>query len=336
MTAAPLDTEPARPGGATGTAWPRILWIAGWLLLATLVFHLVALLVTGGPWTGPVSLRKPATFAETGWLTCWSVALMLPALDVGRVRQRIVGAATVLFGVGETAIIGVQAWRGVPSHYNFTTPLDAALMRGGAAGTAGIFLVGVVVLLSAAVRARHAPVSVRIGALAGGGVLLAGCLIGLVMIFNNSGVYQGSIGAGFTARRTGYLGPDPATVGPDYALVRPATAGGDLVLPHAIGVHGLVLIAVPALLLARAALAEHRRRRIVGLAAASVVVAQGLLVGHAFRQLPLRELGPVSVGVLVLCGIGLVAAYAQVGLIRFSGWAATRSGPAGRTRGSRR
>ena len=33
-----------------------------------------ALLVTGDPVTGPVSLRKPATFAETGWLLCWSVA----------------------------------------------------------------------------------------------------------------------------------------------------------------------------------------------------------------------------------------------------------------------
>lgn len=303
MTTARTDT----------TRWPRILWAAGWLLLAVLTFHLAALVVTGGPWTGPVSLRKPATFAETGWLACWSVALLIPALDVGPRAQRTVSAATVLFGVGETAIIGLQAWRGVPSHYNFTTPLDAALMRGGAAGTAAVFLVGVAALLNSAVRARQAPVSVRMGALSGGTVLLVGCLVGLVMIFDNSGVYQGSIGAGFTARRSGYLGPSAATIGPDYALIRPSTAGGDLVLPHAIGVHGLALLAVPAVLLARAGIAERAGRRVVGLAATSVLTALAVLLVHAFRELPLRELSPLALGVLGLCALGLQAAYARAG-----------------------
>jgi hypothetical protein len=278
------------------------------------VFHLAALVVTGGPWTGPVSLRKPATFAETGWLACWSVALLMPPLGMRRWQERVVGAATVLFGVAETAIIGLQAWRGVPSHYNFTTPLDAALMRGGAAGTAAVFLVGVAVLLVAAARAHRAPASVRTGALAGGAVLLVGCLVGLVMIFNNSGVYQGSIGAGFTARRSGYLGPSAATVGPDYGLIRPSTAGGDLLLPHAIGVHGLVLLAVPAVLLARTGVAERVRRRIVGLAGASILTAQLVLLGHALRELPLRELPPFAVGVLALCALGTVAAYSRVGV----------------------
>jgi hypothetical protein len=306
-------TETETETDRTAERWPRILWVTGWVLLATLAFHLVALVATGGPWTGPVSLRKPATFAETGWLACWSVALLLPALGMRGWPARVTGAATVLFAVGETAIIGLQAWRGVPSHYNFSTPLDAALMRGGAAGTAGIFLAGVAVLLVAAGKAGQALASVRIGALAGGTVLLIGCLVGLVMIFNNSGVYQGTIGAGFTARRTGYLGPDAATVGPDYALIRPATAGGDLVLPHAIGVHGLVLLAVPAVLLARTALAERLRRRLVGLAAASVLTAQLVLVGHALRGLPLHALPPIALALLGLCGIGLATSYLGVG-----------------------
>jgi hypothetical protein len=132
------------------TGWPRILWVIGAVLLVTMLVHIAALVVTGGPWTGPVSLRKPATFAETGWLACWSVALILPAVRTRAWQRHLVGAATVLFGVGETAIIGFQAWREVPSHYNFTTPLDAALMRGGAAGTAGVFLVATLVLLVAA------------------------------------------------------------------------------------------------------------------------------------------------------------------------------------------
>jgi hypothetical protein len=121
----------------SATAWPRILWITGTVLLVTMVVHVVALVVTGGPLTGPVSLRKPATFAETGWLLAWSVAVVLPVLRMRAWQEHVVGASVALFGIGETAIMAVQAWRGVPSHYNFTTPLDAALMRGGAAGTRG-------------------------------------------------------------------------------------------------------------------------------------------------------------------------------------------------------
>src|SRR5438874_7621906 len=172
--------------------WPRILWIVGTVLLVTMVVHVVALALTGGPVNGPVSLRKPADFAETGWLLAWSVALILPRLRTRAWQRHVIGGATVLFGVGETTVMAIQAWRGVPSHYNFSTPLDAALMRGGAAGTAAIFLVGVVVMLIAALRTPDQPLSLRLGVRAGIVVLLVGCAIGFVMISNNSGVYQGT------------------------------------------------------------------------------------------------------------------------------------------------
>ncbi|MGH3977825.1 MAG: hypothetical protein ACRDRZ_02300 [Pseudonocardiaceae bacterium] len=310
----PSTTWPhGAPGGApVATAWLRILWITGTILLITMLVHVAALVVSPGPWTGPVSLRKPATFAETGWLLCWSVALILPVVRTRAWQRHLVGAATVLFGVGETAIMAIQAWRGVPSHYNFTTPLDAALMRGGAAGTAGIFLVATVVLLVAAARSTGTPASVRLGVLAGIAVLFVGCAIGLVMIFNNSGVYQGSIGAGFAERTTGYLGPNPATVGPDYLVIKPATAGGDLVLLHAIGVHGLVLLAVPAVLLARTAMTAARQLRVVTLAVAAVGVAMAILAGHAFRQLPWNQLYPPALAALALCTVALLAAYGAV------------------------
>lgn len=118
----------------------------------------------------------------------------------------VIGVSVILFAVGETAIIGLQAWRGVPSHCNFSTPLDAALMRGGAGGTAEVFLIGVIVLLIAAMRTRDITASVRLGVIAGIVVLLVACVIGFVMISNNSGVYQGSIGGGFARQTAAYLG----------------------------------------------------------------------------------------------------------------------------------
>jgi hypothetical protein len=315
MTRAPHLPDRARAMGTSlimPTGWPRVLWVTGAVLLVTMVVHIAALVITGGPISGPVSLRKPATFAETGWLTAWSVALILPRLRTNAWQRHIVGASVILFGVGETAIIGFQAWRGVPSHYNFTTALDAALMRGGAGGTAGIFLIGVIVLLVAALRSGNTTASLRLGVIVGIIVLLVGCLIGFVMISNNSGVYQGSVGAGFARPTAAYLGPNAATVGPEYILLRPATQGGDLVLPHAIGIHGLVLLGVPAVLLTRTAMALARQLQVIALAGASVGVGMILLLVQAVRQLPLDQLHPLALVALALCVLSLLAAYVIV------------------------
>jgi hypothetical protein len=294
------------------TGWPRVLWATGTILLVAMVGHIAALVISGGPVTGPVSLRKPATFAETGWLTAWSVALILPTLRTRAWQRHAIGASVLLFVIGETTIMGIQAWRGVPSHYNFSTPFDTALMRGGAAGTAGIFLVGIAILLVTAWRSGIDSFSMRLGVRAGIVALLVGCAIGFVMIFNNSGVYQGRVGFGFAQRAGAYLGPSPATVGPEYLLLRPSTDGGDLVLLHAIGVHGLVLLSAPAVLLARTAMAPSRQLRLIAAAVASVAVAMTLLLVQALRQLPLDQLHPLALAVLAICAVSLLAADGSV------------------------
>jgi hypothetical protein len=89
-----------------GMTWSRVLWWTVTLLLVTMVAHVVALVVTGGPVTGPVSLRKPATFAEAGWLIAWPMALILPTLRTRPWQRLVIGASTLLFTVGETAIMG--------------------------------------------------------------------------------------------------------------------------------------------------------------------------------------------------------------------------------------
>jgi hypothetical protein len=295
-----------------GLFWPRVLWIAGWGLLATMIFHVGALAVSGGPVTGPVSLRKPITFAETGWLTAWSVALIIPLLGLKSWKRRLVGTSVLLFTVGETAIMAIQAWRGVPSHYNFTTPFDAALMRGGAAGLAVFFLAGMVVLLFAALRTRDLSPSVRLGLLGGVAVVLAGSLIGFVMISNMSGVFQGRFGSAFTRPQVGYLGPPPSVVGPEHLLLRLHTAGGDLVLLHAIGVHGLPLLALPAILLGRSGLSERRRFRLVGAVTGGIGLTMIVLATQSFRARPFAEMAGVQLGLLVLAAIGLLAAYLSI------------------------
>ena len=293
-------------------SWRQALWLTGWLLLAVMLVHVLALAVTGGPVTGPVSLRKPATFAETGWLTCWSVALIVPWLRLGRRQRAVVASSVIAFGVGETTVMAIEAWRGVPSHYNFTTPLDTVLMRGVAPGLAAYFLVGLGVLLVAAFRSPGTPPYLLLGIRAGGVLLLVACLIGFVMISNMSGVFTGALGQGFGEDAAGYLGPSPAEVGREYVLLRLHTAGGDLVLLHAIGIHGLQLVTLPALALTATRLPERRR---FGLVAAMTTAAVGglvLVAAQSLRAQPLDSLGPVHLGLIGVCAVALLASYAAV------------------------
>lgn len=267
-----------------------LLWRVGWLLLATLVVHAVALVATGGDVDGPVSLRKPITFAETTWLLCWCVSLALRWVRLGAGPAWFVTGAVILFGVGETTIMAIQAWRGVPSHYNFTTTFDAVLMRGGAAGLAVVLVAGLVVLL-VGIRRSDAPPAVRLGLTSGTLLLLLGCVIGFAMISNMSGVFQGSFGGGFGRPQVGYVGPPASDVGREVFAFRPHTNGGDLVLLHAIGVHGLVLLGLPAMLLADRSMSEPGRLLRVRLLVASVSAGLVVLAAHALRRQPWETLG---------------------------------------------
>lgn len=295
--------------------WTTALYLGGWVLLATMVFHVVALVVTGGDVTGPVSLRKPADFAEAGWLACWAVAMVLPHVRMGPVRRAVVAGSVLLFGFAETAVMAIQAWRGVPSHYNFSTTFDAILMRGGAAGTAGIFLIGMVVLLVSSLRTPASdttPVSLLLGVRLGVVVMLIGCVIGFVMISNMSGIWNGEFGSAFGVEQTGYMGPSASQVGHEYLLLRPHTDGGDLVLLHAIGIHGLVLVTIPAAMLAMTRTAEPARRRLVWWTGAAVLGSMAVIASQSFRSEPLAGMGWIRFVLLGAAGTALIVSYAVV------------------------
>nr|WP_240930062.1 hypothetical protein [Streptomyces coryli] len=91
------------------------------------VFHFGVFLVDGGAWAGPVSWRKPTTFGLSFGLTLISVAWVTSYLRMGeRARNWLLGifAADCVVEVGG---ITLQAWRGVPSHFNRETGFNSAV-----------------------------------------------------------------------------------------------------------------------------------------------------------------------------------------------------------------
>jgi hypothetical protein len=160
----------------------RVAYTVGVLLVLSGLIHLAVLLVSGSSWGGPVSLRKPTTFGLSFGLTLINVTLIASFVSISnRTRTLLLGifaAACVL----ETFLVSMQAWRGVPSHFNFETPFDAAVAQTLAAG--GFALVVVIVVLTVlAFRDRtRLPPGLRRAIRAGLVALVGAQVAGAVMI----------------------------------------------------------------------------------------------------------------------------------------------------------
>ncbi len=272
----------------------QVLFASGSALFVSMLVHGAALAATGGSVHGPTSFRKAMTFAEAGWLLCWSVGWLLPLITMRRWERGFVAFGALLFGVGETILMSTQVWRGVPSHYNLTTTFDAVWF--GATGViAVIFTCAMIVLLRAALRERQLAPSLLLSIRAGTLLILWGLLIGFVMIMNSSGVWQGM--AHLLETRFDMQ-------------VREGEVGGDLVLLHAIGVHGLNLVPLAAWLLTYSRLSERARTIITALVTANIVVIGVVLSVQVFSAAPISGLALIQLAALLVCGLALLGCYA--------------------------
>src|SRR5690349_11695793 len=194
--------------GRRDVRWLAALAVA---LGASGLFHIVVWAVDGGAWAGPISWRKPILFGISGGITTASLAWALAQLPENRRSLRLAKIYTVSMAI-EVALITMQQWRGVASHFNATTPFDGAVFS----------VMGILVLVAswpivawtiAAARAKHLA-SDRRAALLGGLLLLdLSLLVGIGLA-----VYGSS----------GFAGSEPAMIG-----------AGSLKLPHALALHGI-------------------------------------------------------------------------------------------------
>jgi hypothetical protein len=102
---------------------------AGLLLIVSGAGHLLINMFSDAPpWDSPVGWRKPILFGFSTGVTCWSLAWVSALLEPSW-RRRMTWPNRVLAVslVAEVGLIDLQAWRGVASHFNRSTPLDAAI-----------------------------------------------------------------------------------------------------------------------------------------------------------------------------------------------------------------
>ena len=150
----------------------------GAALVVSGFIHLALLWVTGASWEGPLSLRKPGLFGVSAGVTAWSIAWVLTQLRPSRHDR---GLATLMSGglLLEVGLITMQYWRGVPSHFNRATPLDAAV-ESAMLGLILLVTVGIAVLCVRSRQLRLVSAAQAIAIRAGLWLLLFSCGLGLM------------------------------------------------------------------------------------------------------------------------------------------------------------
>lgn len=277
------QTRPATwRGPATWWQDPRaapLAWLGG-LLVASGIVHLGVWGVAGGPWEGPLSWRKPILFGISGGLTSLSLGWVWSRLPPRRGDGWLAALAAWAM-VAEIALIDLQCWRGVASHFNRSTPLDSALYD----VMGALILVVTLVAADLTLRLFRGPTALEAD-------MLAAARAGLVLLLVSCGLgVWASVHGDLQAAR----GLAPEVYG----------TAGVTKFPHGAAIHALQWLPLLAWAARRAGLPPHRRLGLVraAVAGSGCVLAYALVQTLAGRA---RFDAPPALAAVVLLGSALV------------------------------
>jgi hypothetical protein len=218
-----------------------------------------------------------------------TLAWMISLLERGRRTAWWAGTVVAVTGVAEVGLIALQAARGQQSHFNNTTALDAAIF--GAMGmTIGVlYAATLVIAILLMIQRVGDPVvtwTLRLGLI----IALVGMALGFLMVLPTPEQQASGVDDIVGAHSVGV--PDG---GPGMPVTGWSTTGGDLRIPHFVGMHALQ--ALPLLAIALGLLARRVPRlrdggvrlRLVLVAAAAYAGLLALVTWQALRGQPLLD-----------------------------------------------
>ena len=261
----------------------RPLTATGVLMLAALAASLAAMAVDPTQLLGAPRWLKPAKFAISSAFYVFTLAWIFTWLPERRRLTAIVGWISAVVIAIEVGIIDLQAARGVTSHYNVGTALDAALF-----GTMGI---GILIAWFAAIVLTVSLFRHRFADEALGWALRLGLL--LTVIGQATGGFmtmptQAQLAAAKIQRITvaGAHTVGAPDGGPGLPITGWSREHGDIRVAHFVGMHAVQVLPAIALLLAPFASAIPRRRAVL-LAASVYAAVFALLLVQALNGHPL-------------------------------------------------
>lgn len=283
--------------------WHRGLMLVAVGMGALALLTTVLALVDPREILGQNAWLKPLKFAISLGLYAVTLAWMLGQLRRLRRAGAVAGTVTAVAIVAEIVIIVGAAAAGTTSHFNVATPLATTLWSIMGASIAALWIAGLVVAI--ALACSPMPDAARTLAVrAGVGLGLAGMAIAFLMTGPTQAQladFQGVAGAHAVGVADG---------GPGLPFLGWSTEGGDLRVPHFVGMHALQLLPLGALGLEVAArrvpsLRDGRTRlELVVVAAGSFALLLALLTLQALAG---QSIVAPAGGVLV-AGLALAAA----------------------------
>ncbi len=239
---------------------------------------------------------KPLKFCISGALYVVGLAVLIRPLR-GRWSGRVVSWGVAAIVVVETVLIAAQAFRGVRSHFNVSTPADGVLYvaMGMMISTLwALTFVGAVAVL----RTPSADRLWKRASLWGLALTLVGGSVGVLMTSPTPEQFEGFATAPPEVVGAHTVGaPDG---GPGLPLVGWSTVGGDLRVPHFWGLHGLQAIPLLALWLRRRRLSERQRGRLLTVGGFVYAGLFGVLLWQALRAQSLVSPDAWTLGAVAL------------------------------------
>ncbi len=301
---------PVRRDVPAPSRWHRPLLVLAVAMAGLTVLTALLAGVDARPVLGQDAWFKPLKFAVSIGLYALTLAWLvgLPGLPRPRLASALASVAAVGLLV-EIAVIGGAAAAGTTSHFNVSTPLHSALWA--TMGTSIAVVWGVTAVIGVLVFRAPLPDRARTLAVRAGVVLgLVGMALAFLMTIPTSAQvqdFQGVAGAHAVGVPDG---------GPGLPFLGWSTQGGDLRIPHFVGLHALQVLPLGVLLLELLArrspvLREGTVRfRLVLLAAVGYAGLMGWLTWQALAGQPLLHPSTTLavVGLVGLAGLSALAA----------------------------
>lgn len=263
---------PAAPYQRFGYACAAVLFASG-------LFHLGVYAVDGGPWQGPVSWRKPVVFGLSFGITLATVTWFMTFLRPRRFVGWMVVGVYSLASLAEVFLISMQRWRGVPSHFNDSTPFNESVFSMMGALVSVIALLTITIAVWSWLRMDAPPslaLAIRLGLL----LMLVSQGIGVQMIVEGGNTFG---------------------------------AAGALKWPHAVTLHAAQVLPALALALLASPSRELMRVRVVELGAAGYVVLIGSTMVQTYAGRAPLDID-VATGTLAFIGLALLLTSAVIAL----------------------
>jgi hypothetical protein len=240
-------------------AFNKFLTLSAMLYIGLIPIYIVAAIVDPRLITNAPAFVKPLKFILSSAIYVPTFLYLLTLIDGRKRWVQIAANTTAAAFLIENVIITGQAIRGIPSHFNATTPFDSALFSIMAISIVVLSVMNLLLGIWLLFQKLPSPTvawGIRLGVL----ISFVGMVVAFLMTSGPTPSQRAQMEAGIMPAAIGAHSVGVEDGGPGLPFVGWSTEGGDLRVPHFIGLHGMQLLPLLGLLLSRRPRFNERQR----------------------------------------------------------------------------